>query len=75
MRNLPLYPRDFSRDAASLRSLAPDADGLTNEATRLSAERGRDFYSLVCIQLSSERRANKFDRGFPSVDELDGSAF
>lgn len=42
-------------DAASLCSLAPDANGASD--------------SHVRIQLPSDRWANKFDRGFPSVDE------
>ena len=45
-------------DAASLRSLAPDADGVSD--------------SRVRVQLPSDRRANKFDRGFPSVDDIEG---
>lgn len=44
-----------SYDAASLCSLAPDANGASD--------------SHVRIQLPSDRWANKFDRGFPSVDE------
>ena len=42
-------------DAASLCSLAPDADGVSD--------------SHVRVQLPLDRRANKFDRGFPSVDD------
>lgn len=44
----------FDDDAASLCSLAPDADGVSD--------------SHVRVQLHIGRRANKFDRGFPSVD-------
>ena len=44
-----------SYDATSLCTLAPDANGATD--------------SHVRVQLPSDRRANKFDRGFPSVDE------
>lgn len=47
----------FSYDAASLRSLAPDADGVSDSPVR--------------VQLPSDRRANKFDRGFPSVDNYE----
>ena len=47
---------DYDYDAASLRSLAPDADGVSD--------------SRVRVQLPSDRRANKFDRGFPSVDDF-----
>ena len=43
-------------DAASLRSLAPDADGVSD--------------SRVRVQLPSDRRVNKFDCGFPSVDDM-----
>ena len=46
----------FADDAASLRSLAPDADGVSD--------------SRVRVQLPSDRRANKFDHGFPSVDDI-----
>lgn len=42
-------------DAASLCSLAPDADGVSG--------------SHVRVQLPLDRRANEFDRGFPSVDD------
>ena len=47
-----------SYDAASLCSLAPDADGVSN--------------SHVRIQLPTARLAYKFDRGFPSVDDIEG---
>ena len=42
-------------DAASLCSLAPDADGVSD--------------SRVRVQLPADRRANEFDRSFPSVDD------
>ena len=45
----------FCHDAASSRSLAPDADGVSD--------------SHIRVQLPSDRQANKFDRGFPSVDD------
>ena len=56
-------------DAASLCSLAPSPQGLTNddEVGVQSANGASD--SHVRIQLPSDRWANKFDRGFPSVDE------
>lgn len=47
-----------SYDAASLCSLAPDADGVSN--------------SHVRIQLPPDQLAYKFDRGFPSVDDIKG---
>ena len=47
-----------SYDAASLCSLAPDADGVSN--------------SHVRIQLPPDQLAYKFDRGFPSVDDIEG---
>ena len=58
-----------SYDAASLCSLAPSPQGLTNddEVGVQSANGASD--SHVRIQLPSDRWANKFDRGFPSVDE------
>lgn len=45
----------FCHNAASSRSLAPDADGVSD--------------SHIRVQLPSDRQANKFDRGFPSVDD------
>ena len=50
----PIHMHKF-HDAASLCSLAPDADGVSD--------------SHVRVQLPLGRRANKFDRGFPSVDD------
>lgn len=50
----PIHMQKF-HDAASLCSLAPDADGVSD--------------SHVRVQLPLDRRANKFDRGFPSVDD------
>ena len=47
--------RNRIHDAASLCSLAPDADGVSDSSVR--------------VQLPPDRRANKFDRGFPSVDD------
>lgn len=45
----------YCHDAASSRSLAPDADGVSD--------------SHIRVQLPSDRQANKFDHGFPSVDD------
>lgn len=42
-------------DAASLCSLASDADGVSDSSVR--------------VQLPADRRANEFDRSFPSVDD------
>ena len=60
LKNKPSHSCDFSRDAASLRSLASDTDGISN--------------SRVHVKLPSDRRESKFDRSFPSVDELNGTA-
>lgn len=46
---------EYCHDAASSRSLAPDADGVSD--------------SHIRVQLPSDRQANKFDHGFPSVDD------
>ena len=58
-------------DAASLCSLAPSPRGLTNddEVGVQSADGVSD--SHVRVQLPPDRRANKFDRGFSSVDNGD----
>ena len=66
---------DFSRDAASLRSLAPRPQGLTNddEVGVQSTDGVPD--SRVHVKLPSDRRESNFNRSFPSVDELDGSVF
>lgn len=58
LKNKPSHSCDFSRDAASLRSLASDTDGVPDS-------------SRVRVKLPSDRRTSKFDRSFPSVDELD----
>ena len=56
-------------DAASLCSLAPSPQGLTNddEVGVQSADGVSD--SHVRVKLPLNRWANKFDRGFPSVDD------
>ena len=51
------------------------ARGLTNDDEVGVRSTDGVSNSLVRVQLPSGRRASKFDRGFPSVDELDGSAF
>ena len=56
-------------DAASLCSLAPSPQGLTNddEVGVQSADGVSD--SRVRVQLPANRRTNEFDRSFPSVDD------
>ena len=86
----PSHSRDFSRDAASLRSLAPslaEADKRSHKAERSTPQgltnddevgvQSTDGVpdSRVHVKLPSDRRESKFNRSFPSVDELDGSAF
>lgn len=63
-----------------LRSLAPSPQGLTNEAVRLSVVQTNDDKvgaksadgvsgSRVRVKSPLDRRANKFDRWFQSVDD------
>ena len=75
MKFKPSHPCDFSHDAASLRSLAPRPQGLTNddEVGVQSTDGVSD--SRVHVKLPSDRRESKFNRSFPSVDELGSSAF
>ena len=69
LKNVEKRLERAAHDAASLRSLAPSPQGLTNddEVGAQSADGVSD--SRVRVQLPSDRRANKFDRGFPSVDD------
>ena len=86
----PSHSRDFSRDAASLRSLAPslaEADKRSHKAERSTPQgltnddevgvQSTDGVpdSRVHVKLPSDRRESKFNRSFQSVDELDGSVF
>ena len=86
----PSHSRDYSRDAASLRSLAPslaEADKRSHKAERSTPQgltnddevgvQSTDGVpdSRVHVKLPSDRRESKFNRNFPSVDELDGSVF
>ena len=64
IENIPSHHRDFSRDAASLRSLAPSPQGLISDG-----EAG--VQSADGVSAPSGRRASKFNYGFPSFDELD----
>ena len=90
LKNKPSHSCDFSRDAASLRSLAPslaEADKRSHKAERSTPQgltnddevgvQSTDGVpdSRVHVKLPSDRRESKFNRSFPSVDELDGSVF
>lgn len=48
-------------------SLAPDADGGSDSHIYSGDEPATASYHIR-VQLHTGRRANKFDRGFPSVD-------
>ena len=56
-------------DSVNLRSPSPSPRGLTND-DEVGVQRADGVSdSRVHVQLPSDRRANKLDRGFPSVDD------